>query len=381
MHNALPVIHGAQGCSFLAKVLLTKHFREPISLASTKLLTEDVVMGDEETLANVVKGFADKNDPDVIAIISSGLSEVKGDDVSSVIKNKITSSRSKPAIIHIPTVDYRGGLEDGYAKAVEGLLILAGNIVFPVSEQQAKKQVNVLAGPHLTPADFTELREIIESFDLHPIFLPDLSCLDGSRQDFTALTSGGTRTSEIRAMGVSSFTLAVGASMDAPARGLRDRFRIDYQVFESISGLEDTNRFMQALSQLSGQSIPRKHERNRNILIDGMRDAHFYYGGAHFCLALEPDLTVQTARWIHEMGAEIEYAPQDLHSINDDCDLLISSSHGEDTAHRLGIPLYQLGFPVYKVLGNTTKVTIGYKGTMTLINEVGTLLAHERPRR
>ena len=46
--NSIPVIHGAQGCSFLAKVLLTKHFREPVALASTKLFTEDVVMGSEE---------------------------------------------------------------------------------------------------------------------------------------------------------------------------------------------------------------------------------------------------------------------------------------------------------------------------------------------
>jgi len=27
IHHALPVIHGAQGCGFLGKVLLTKHFR------------------------------------------------------------------------------------------------------------------------------------------------------------------------------------------------------------------------------------------------------------------------------------------------------------------------------------------------------------------
>ncbi|MEW6584005.1 MAG: nitrogenase iron-molybdenum cofactor biosynthesis protein NifE, partial [Nitrospirota bacterium] len=48
IHKAIPIIHGAQGCTFLAKVLLTKHFREPIALASTKLFAEDVVMGSGE---------------------------------------------------------------------------------------------------------------------------------------------------------------------------------------------------------------------------------------------------------------------------------------------------------------------------------------------
>jgi nitrogenase molybdenum-cofactor synthesis protein NifE len=48
--RALPIIHGAQGCTFLGKVLLTKHFREPISLAGTKIFAEDVVMGSDEKL-------------------------------------------------------------------------------------------------------------------------------------------------------------------------------------------------------------------------------------------------------------------------------------------------------------------------------------------
>ena len=61
--GALPIIHGAQGCTFLGKVLLTKHFREPIALASSKLFVEDVVMGSEEKLIKTVTGFIEKNDP------------------------------------------------------------------------------------------------------------------------------------------------------------------------------------------------------------------------------------------------------------------------------------------------------------------------------
>lgn len=39
----------------------------------------------------------------------------------------------------------------------------------------------------------------------------------------------------------------------------------------------------------------------------------------------------------------------------------ISNSRAEDISHKLGIPLYQMGFLIYKVLGNTTRVTIGYR--------------------
>ena len=54
--RALPIIHGAQGCTFLGKVLLTKHFREPIALASSKLFVEDVVMGSEDKLTRTIEG-------------------------------------------------------------------------------------------------------------------------------------------------------------------------------------------------------------------------------------------------------------------------------------------------------------------------------------
>ena len=61
--RALPIIHGAQGCTFLGKVLLTKHFREPIALATSKLFVEDVVMGSEEKLTKTIEGFIEKNNP------------------------------------------------------------------------------------------------------------------------------------------------------------------------------------------------------------------------------------------------------------------------------------------------------------------------------
>ncbi|HSB52368.1 MAG TPA: nitrogenase iron-molybdenum cofactor biosynthesis protein NifE, partial [Dissulfurispiraceae bacterium] len=163
IHNALPVIHGAQGCTFLAKVLLTKHFREPIALAGTKLFAEDVVMGSEEALARAIRGFIDKDRPDVIGVLTSGLTEVKGDDVSAIVKS-LDLGASASRVLYVPTPDYEGGLESGYAGAVESLISLAA----PSWGQGEgrKRQITVLAGCHLTPADFLDLRECVESFGL-----------------------------------------------------------------------------------------------------------------------------------------------------------------------------------------------------------------------
>jgi nitrogenase molybdenum-iron protein alpha/beta subunit len=340
-------------------------------LASTKLFTENVVMGSEENIANTANGFIEKNRPDVIGILTSGLSEVKGDDVSGIVK-QLQAEHHQCNILNVSTPDYEGGLEAGYAKAVEALLQFTVH-----SSRFTEGQINVLVGSHLTPADFMELREIIESFGLKPIMLPDLSALDGSRQGFSALATGGTKIDKIRNMGASAFTIAIGTCMEPAAMILKERFGIEYRVFESISGLKDADMFMEALSMLSGKQAPAKYERQRRILIDGMRDAHFYYGGKRICIALEPDLSMQTAHWLEEMGAEVfevDTTGSDLFSVEGDFNLLISNSHAEDTAKRLGVPLYQMGFPVYKILGNTNRVTIGYRGTLGLINDIANLM-------
>lgn len=398
IHRAVPIIHGAQGCSFLAKVLLTKHFREPVALASSKLFTEDIVMGSEKNLSKIVEDALKKNAPEVIGILSSGLSEVKGDDLESAAREmRMTFPHCN--VLHVATPDYEGGLETGYAKAVEAVLKSAGNSGGELSafhnRPRTGKQINVLAGSHLTPADFAELKEVIESFGLRPVMLPDLSSLDGSREGFSALAIGGSSISDIESMAGAEFTIAVGLSMEPAARILKERCGIEYCVFESLSGLKDLDTFMGTLSLLGGKPVPNKYERQRLILLDGMRDAHFYYGNKKVCLALEADHSVQMAKLLDEMGADIrlavlptrstyankiaagEAAVGDIFSIEGDFDIIISNSHAVDTAKRLGAPLYQTGFPVYKILGNTAKVTIGYRGALALINEIGNILMKE----
>ncbi len=387
IHRAVPIIHGAQGCNFLGKVLLTSHFREPIAMVSSKLFVENVVMGSEENVIKTVEGLIEKNSPDIIGILTTGLSEAKGDDVGGALK--MLDGKGKTGIVHVSTPDYAGGLETGYARAVEALVAAIGR---EGKTHLKTGQVNVLAGPHLTPADFTELREMIESFGLRPIMIPDLAALDGSRKGLSALALGGTTVDDLKDAANSEFNIVIGASMELPAIKMKEKFGIEYRVFGSIAGVGDTDLFMEALSMLSGRPMPARYERKRSILVDGMRDAHFYYSGKRATLALDPDLSIALSRVLDEMGVEVvqaviphsapsaayivaeEVIVGDLQSVGDGTDILISNSHAQETAKRLKVPLYQAGFPVYKILGITAKLTIGYAGTLNAINEIGNLL-------
>ncbi|MBP1731399.1 MAG: NifEN2 [Deltaproteobacteria bacterium] len=392
--RALPIIHGAQGCTFLGKVLLTKHFREPIALAGTKLFAEDVVMGSDEKLEQCVTGFIYKNAPDLIGVLTSGLVEVKGDDISALVR-RLNSGAAPARVLHIPTPDYEGGLEAGYGKAVEALLSLAD---VPGGEGHGKVvsgQLTVLAGPHLSPADFNELKEIVASFDLRAILVPDLSSLDGSRQGVSPLALGGTTLEEIRGVGSSEFTIAIGMCMEAPAQVLYKKFGTEYRTFVGLSDLAETDTFFELLSALSGKPVPDKYERQRRAFIDGVRDAHFFTAGKKVCIALEPDHAAQQSRLLSGAGMKIALVViptngpgagkiqaarttiSDFFSIEGEFDLLVSNSHAEETAKRLGVPLFQTGFPVYKLFGNTARISIGYRGALGIINEVANIFLKE----
>jgi nitrogenase molybdenum-iron cofactor biosynthesis protein NifN len=383
-------------------VLLTKHFREPIALASSKLFVEDVVMGSEEKLTRTVEGFVEKNKPALIGVLTSGLSEVKGDDVHRVIRQfKVQSSKCK--VISIATPDYDGGLETGYARAVEAVIQsvefgvrslhpAVTSVNARVQGCSESKTINIIAGSHLTPADVGELREMVESFGMRAILLPDLSALDGSRQGFSPLAVGGTTIEELNTMGSSDLTIALGTSMGPAAKLLQKKFGIEYRVFEGCAGLAAVDGLMEILGRISGKPLPTRYERQRRVLVDAMRDAHFYFGSKKVCIALEPDLAVQTSKWLDEMRATVELAMiptlsdaaericarevqiGDLFSITGEFDALIANSHAESTAKRLNVPLYEMGFPVYKTVGYTSKVTIGYRGTLAMIHELANLM-------
>ena len=389
MHRAVPVIHGAQGCNFLGKVLLTKHFREPIAMVSSKLFAEDVIMGSEEALMKIVNVLAEKNCPDVIGLVSTGLTEVKGDDMLSTA-HALSERHPHICIVPVAAPDYAGGLEQGYAAATGALMSVTGK-----PECTDRSLLNVLAGPHLTPADISELKEIIGSFGLGCIIVPDMSALDGSRQGISALAEGGATLSAISAMGRAAFTFAIGACMEGAAKIIQERCGVEYRVLESMAGQEDTDSFLKILSLISGREIPEKYRRQRKILVDTLRDAHFFAAGKSVCIALDESHAIQTARWVAETGASIRLAvlPHEttasrslnaerivcggLSLVDDECDLIMANSHAFDTAGRHGMLLYEMGFPVFRTMGYPQRTTIGYRGTTTMVHDLANLLAKE----
>jgi nitrogenase molybdenum-iron protein NifN len=208
----------------------------------------------------------------------------------------------------------------------------------------------------------------------------------------------GTTLKQLRSLGSSAFTLALGESMSHAAEILSDRFGTAFQVFPNLTGLLPVDSFLQKLSELSGEKVPEKYRHQRRQLQDAMLDSHFYFGGKRVSLALEPDLLWSIVEFLQSMGAVVHGAvtttrsplltklpiPQviigdleDFEHLAQGSDLLVGNSHVKAIAKRLSVPLYRLGIPIYDRLGNGLFTKVGYRGTMELLLGMGNLFLEQ----
>ena len=407
-NRSIPMLHGAQGCTAFGKVFFVLHFREPIPLQTTAMDQVSTVMGSEESVVEGLKTIAEKNEPLLIGVPTTGLTETQGSDVEMAVRMFREQYPQFDAIPVVPveTPDYTGCLETGFAKALEAII---KTTVPRASEADTlpgrrKKQINVLVGSSLTPGDLEELKEIIEAFGLRPVVVPDLSDSLGflGQSDFSPLTIGGTAVSELPTLGDGAATLVIGRSVFKAADELAERTGVPDYRFDHLMGLDAVDALVDTLHRISGEPVPDRLERQRAQLQDAMLDSHFMLGMARFAVAGDPDLLVAFSQLLAGMGAETvaAVAPvnapvlqqvnaqsvkigdlEDLETMAsaEKAEVLIANSHGVQSAERLGIPLLRAGFPQTDQLGGYQKIWIGYRGSrQTLFDLANIMLSLEK---
>ncbi|MDY7021185.1 MAG: nitrogenase iron-molybdenum cofactor biosynthesis protein NifN, partial [Cyanobacteriota bacterium] len=403
-----------QGCTAFAKVILVRHFREAIPMSTTAMTEVSTILGGEDNVSTAILTLAEKAKPEVIGLLTTGLTETRGDDMKRILKTFRTQHPELDwlPIISVSTPDYKGAMQDGYAAAVEQIVstfysaIVESEDILPTVSPDEKTRVTILAGSLLGPGDVEELKSIIEAFGLTPVMVPDLSgSMDGHLDaGFNSVTTGGTTVDDLRRLGDSAFTIAIGESMRKAAVALKEKFGTNYEVFPRLSGLEAIDRLVMRLAKIAHRpddqssvqpcEVPEKFNRQRRQVQDAMLDTHFYFGRKRISLALEPDLLYQTSWLLHEMGAEIQAAVtttrspllenlpvesvtigdlEDFEKLAVGSDLLIANSHGGAIAKRLNTPLYRMGYPIFDRFGNGHRCLVGYRGTIQFLMDLGNI--------
>ncbi len=390
----LGLLHGAQGCSTFIRLQLSRHYKESIALNATAMSEDTAIFGGWDNLKKGIGRVIEKFHPQVVGVMTSGLTETMGDDVHSAIVHfrQENPELSHVPVIHASTPDYCGSLQEGYAAAVEAIVA-----TLPEGGSSVANQVNLLPGAHLTPADVEELKELVESFGLTVLTIPDISnAMDGHIDEVVSpLSTGGITVEDIRKAGCSIATLYVGDSLAKAAVRLKEKFGITHYGFTSLTGLAESDRFMETLSVISGRPIPEKHRRWRSRLMDAMVDSHYQFGNKKVALALESDNLKTLTTFLHGMGCEIQAALsatrtrgldslpcdnvfvgdlEDLETAAIGANLIVANSNGRQAAAKLKIGAHlRAGLPVFDRLGAHQKMWVGYRGTLNLVFETANL--------
>jgi nitrogenase molybdenum-iron protein NifN len=408
LDRAIPILHGSQGCTAFAKVFLIRHFREPIPIQTTAMDQVSTIMGADDNVITALRTVCENSRPDVIGLLSTGLSEAQGTDMVRLLKTfrKRYPQYDRIKIVPVNTPDFAGCLETGYAKAVRAMI----DKLVPETKVRGRRlvppprQVNVLAGSMLTPGDIEALKEIIETFGLHPVVIPDhAGSLDGHLDDgdFSPTTTGGAPASVFTHLQRAEATLVIGSSLEEAAGLLRRRTGVPDFRFAHLLSLETVDGLISVLHEISGRPVPVGLERQRSQLQDAMLDTHFTLGQARVAIAENPDLLFAFSELVASMGGEVVAAVSpvfaavlrrvptravkigDLEELEriakaERAELVIGNSHAAESARRLGVPLLRAGFPQYDLFGGYQRTWIGYRGIRQALFDMANLLEGQK---
>ena len=229
LNRAMPLLHGAQGCTAFAKVFLVRHFREPIPLQSTAMDPVSSIMGADDNLHRGAENHrrekpAGGHRPADHRLVGSARHRhsprAQGlPRPTSRISERADRAGQHPGFQRLSGKRLRGG-GGGHDRRMGSVGRRCRHLSGP-SPASGQRVVRLVADARRPGS----LRELIERFGLHPVLIPDLSdSLDGhlDAEDFSPVTIGGTPLSAFATLGDAAATLVIGPSL-YPAAELLER--------------------------------------------------------------------------------------------------------------------------------------------------------------
>ncbi|GBE18617.1 nitrogenase molybdenum-iron protein beta chain [archaeon BMS3Abin16] len=400
VHGAISIVHGSQGCATYPRHQMARHFREPIEVATTSLTERTTVYGGRENLLEAIKNVYTRCHPSMIVVMSTCLSETIGDDIPGIILDfeELNPDVEVP-IISVKTPSYVG-------THITGLDNFLTEIVTRLPEKgEANDKLNIIPG-WVSPGDIREIKAMLRKMEVAPLFLTDYSDpLDGGVYlQKPPHPKGGTSVEELidsaNSTGVIALQRQVGGKA---AETLGKRFEMPSEILPMPIGVENTDRFLQTVSEMTGKSVSEELEDERARLLDAIVDAHMFMTGLKVAVFGDPDNVSGLVRLCAEMGLEPRYAltsfdseewgiellgvaeemnmdleilvKSDLHELHekikeDPVDILIGNSKGKFIAEKEGIPLVRTGFPIEDRFGYQRMAVVGYRGGINLVGEI-----------
>jgi len=412
VHRCLPHSHGSQGCCAYHRSALTRHYKDPV-MATTSSFTEGAsVFGGQGNLVEAIHNIFTIYGPDLIAVHTTCLSEVIGDDIPQII-NKAQAEGKIPRgrrVIHANTPSFKGSHVTGFSSMTEAM-------VRYLSENSGRriKKINILPG-FVDPSDMAEAKRIASQMGIKSILFPDTSGVVNGPLDgrFHMYPGGGARIEEITAAGDSIFTVALGrAASLAAAKLVETKCRVPFEILDLPIGLRATDTFVDTLHRIAGVSVPESLMAERGQVVDVMSDMHQYFYRKNAALVGDPDQLVSLTQFLTDLDMEVRCvvtgtpAGPDFESAirklagdraiakhgpgadffffhqqvkNEKPDLIFGNTYAKYIARDEDIPLIRIGFPIYDRVGHQYFPLTGYRGALRLLEKILNALLDRQDR-
>ncbi|KUO77742.1 MAG: nitrogenase molybdenum-iron protein subunit beta [Desulfosporosinus sp. BRH_c37] len=405
IEGCLPFTHGSQGCTAYFRSTLTRHYREPISAVSDSMTEDSAVFGGQNNLIEGLKNAYTVYTPKVIAIFTSCMAEVIGDDIKSYVGNakeqEAIPQDFPVALANTPS--FKGSHITGYDSMLKGLIEC---LATPRQEDKINDRLYVVPGFDTYPANLREYKRLLKVMDTPYTLLPDYSdVVDAPNLGTYELYPGGTSLSEMNdALNAKSFLCLQTYSTPTTSKYLASK-AVPVETISMPIGIAATDNFVQSVAKFTGKDVPEEITLERGRTIDAMTDAHQYIHGKKFALFGDPDVLIGLISFLLEMGGEpvhivctnstplfkkamesllasspygqgaTLYAGKDLWHlrsllVTEPVDMLIGDSHGKWAARDANIPLVRVGFPITDRVNLHRYPIVGYSGVINLITMI-----------
>jgi len=412
IEQSMVIVHGSQGCSTYMRRHIAEHFNEPVDVGSSSLNEKGTIYGGEKNLRLAFDNIIKVYHPQVIGIVTTCLAETIGEDIERIASQYLLDKgMDEFPIITASTPGYGGSHFEGYFLTLK-------RIIMQLTQMTEKNnKINIII-PNISPADIRELKRILQQMEIEYVLCPDFSdTLDRPfSKPYTKMSDGGTKLADIREMGGGIATIQMGVTIDdaiSPGKYLADEFGVPLYNIPIPIGVENTDLFINTLVKITGKVIPEGLHMERGRLLDGMIDSHKYNFSGRIVIFGEPEMVYAVAKTCLENGvfpaviatgsqvgklnellvAALAEAPESSNILIETdfahilaasqeakVNIAIGPSDGRYLTEKGEIPLVRLGFPIHDRVGGQRLLSVGYTGTMMLLDRITNTLLENKYR-
>ena len=418
--KTLPYVHGSQGCVAYFRTYFNRHFKEPVACVSDSMTEDAAVFGGQKNMFDGLKNAKALYKPEMIAVSTTCMAEVIGDDLNAFIGNTkkeghIEADFPTP-FAHTPS--FVGSHTTGWDNMFEGIQRYFTLNAMDDKVVGSNGKINIVPGFETYLGNYRAIRRMLSEMDVDYSMLCDPSeVLDTPADGEFRMYAGGTALDEMKDAPNAIDTLLLQPwQLGKTKKFVENTWKQPATHIDIPMGLEWTDEFLMKVSQLTGKPIPESLAKERGRLVDMMTDSHAWLHGKKFALWGDADFVMGMTKFLLELGAEpthvlchhankrwkkamekiLEASPygksatvyigKDLWHLRslvftDKPDFMIGNSYGKfiqrDTLHKgkeFEVPLIRIGFPIFDRHHLHRQTTMGYEGAMqmltTLVNAV-----------